>query len=108
MSLVITGSVSGTIVSGKGASLVGTYVSGETLTVSTLSSTGKYMFQGSIDGFGSCTFSTYGFTRAYGSSFSSAADVSVTTPTASGTVVTIQSLRANSYSSGVRRRSASA
>ena len=58
MSLVITGSESGTIVSGVGDSLNGTYFEGETLTVSTLGSSGLYMLQASVDGFISCDFST--------------------------------------------------
>lgn len=104
MSLVITGSVSGTIVSGTGASLAGTFVSGETLTVSTLSASGTHMFQADVDGFGSaCSYSTYGFTRAYGSGTSSAADVSVAAPTGSGSSVTVQSLRATAYGAAVRR-----
>jgi hypothetical protein len=57
MSLVVTGSVSGTIVSGTGAT-TGTYEAGETLTVSTLGSTGLHLFHGNIDGLGSCDFAT--------------------------------------------------
>jgi hypothetical protein len=57
MSLVITGSVSGTIVSGTGAT-TGTYQAGETLTVSTSGSSGLYMLHADVDGFAACDFAT--------------------------------------------------
>ena len=58
MSLVVTGSLSGTIVSGSGA-LTGNYRAGETLTISTSGSSGYYMLEANVDGFGSCDFATY-------------------------------------------------
>jgi len=57
MSLVITGSLSGPIVSGTG-STSGTYTAGETLTVSKSGGSGQYMYEADINGMGSCSFST--------------------------------------------------